>query len=125
MDYPCHKLSKDQWCDKRGTGGFMGHTCVPIQKNNDKDHRPQITPSQLKQAIDETIKKLMWRLNEDKGWGAWLSRHEISGFITEEYDEVKRAVHHKTLDDLKSELIDIAVGCIFATACINAKTLDW
>lgn len=125
MDYPCHKLPKDKWCDKDGLGGFMGHTCLLVQKRSDKAHRQQITPDQLDNAVDETINKLMWRLNEDKGWGAWLSRHEISGFITEEYDEVKDAVHEGSLADIKRELIDIAVGCIFATACINAKAMDW
>ncbi len=103
----------------------MGHTCLPTQKRSDKDHRPQITSGQLDNAIDETINKLMWRLNEDKGWGAWVSRHEISGFITEEYDEVKDAVHGGSLADIKNELMDVAVSCIFAIACIDSKTLDW
>lgn len=31
MDYPCHKLTKEFWCDKDGPGGFMGHTCVTDQ----------------------------------------------------------------------------------------------
>lgn len=26
-DFPCHALPKDQWCDRHGPGGFMGHTC--------------------------------------------------------------------------------------------------
>jgi NTP pyrophosphatase (non-canonical NTP hydrolase) len=33
-DYPCHSLPKDQWCDRHGRGGFMGHTCnlpAPIE----------------------------------------------------------------------------------------------
>jgi hypothetical protein len=25
--YPCHDKDPDQWCDKYGRGGFMGHTC--------------------------------------------------------------------------------------------------
>lgn len=24
---PCHALTRDQWCDRRGAGDFMGHTC--------------------------------------------------------------------------------------------------
>jgi hypothetical protein len=24
---PCHSLPRDQWCDREGPGGFMGHTC--------------------------------------------------------------------------------------------------
>lgn len=26
-EYPCHALPRDQWCDRDGPGGFMGHTC--------------------------------------------------------------------------------------------------
>lgn len=125
MEYPCHKLPKEQWCDSQGPGGFMGHTCLPIQKRSDKDHRPQIKRLAVKKAGETVRRKLLDRLDNDKGWGAWLSRHEISGFITEEYDEVKDAVHGGSLADIKSELMDIAVGCIFAIACIDSKTLDW
>ena len=95
------------------------------QKRSDKEHRPQITRIQVRCAVDQTVTKLFDRLDNEKGWGSWLSRHEILGFLTEEYDEVKDAVHTKTLAELKSELIDIADGCIFAIACINAETLDW
>jgi len=27
--YVCHLLPKDEWCDRDGLGGFMGHTCEP------------------------------------------------------------------------------------------------
>lgn len=27
---PCHSRPKEEWCDKHGPGGFMGHTCYPI-----------------------------------------------------------------------------------------------
>lgn len=26
--YPCHQKPKEQWCDRRGPGDFMGHTCI-------------------------------------------------------------------------------------------------
>lgn len=26
---PCHSLPREQWCDRDGPGGFMGHTCGP------------------------------------------------------------------------------------------------
>lgn len=25
--YPCHSRPREQWCDRDGPGGFMGHTC--------------------------------------------------------------------------------------------------
>jgi hypothetical protein len=27
--WPCHRKPRRDWCDKEGTGGFMGHTCLP------------------------------------------------------------------------------------------------
>lgn len=28
MDFPCHAKPQDEWCDRYGPGGFMGHTCI-------------------------------------------------------------------------------------------------
>ena len=95
-----------------------------VQKRSDRDYRKQITQSQIEKAIDETKKKLFERL-EEKGYGAWLSRHEISGFLTEEYHEVIESIHKENLDNVKEELKDVAVGCLFAIACIDAEGLDW
>ncbi len=95
------------------------------QHRSDKDHRPQITRAQVRRAISETTIKLFDRLDNDKGWGSWLSRHEILGFLEEETYETKKAVHEGCLEDIASELKDCAVGCIFAIACIRAGTLDW
>lgn|ERR1017187_2582987 len=25
---PCHSRPKNQWCDSKGPGGFLGHTCM-------------------------------------------------------------------------------------------------
>lgn len=95
-----------------------------MTKRNDKDHRPKITRLELEKAKKEIFAKLEYRL-EEKGYGAWLSRHEILGIITEEYDEVIDAVTCGDITDVKEELKDVAVGCLFAIACINAETLDW
>ena len=94
----------------------MGKT----QKRSDKDHRQQITPEQVSNIVDLTEDRLFARLNE-KGYGAWVSQHEILGFLTEEYHETIEAVHSKSVEDLRTELVDIAVGCIFGIACIEAK----
>lgn len=94
------------------------------QKRSDKDHRPQIVNSKIHNAHYHVLKRLFERL-EEKGHGAWLSRHEILGFVTEEYDELVGAVHEKSLEEVKEELKDIGVACTFAIACIDSKTLDW
>lgn len=27
-DWPCHEHPPENWCDRDGPGGFMGHTCI-------------------------------------------------------------------------------------------------
>jgi hypothetical protein len=72
-------------------------------------------------------KELARRINE-KGAGTFASRHEILGTVTEEYHELEDAVMIKSisgLEDIKDELLDIAVACVFGVTCIDANTLEW
>ena len=32
-DFQCHSLPKEKWCDWRGPGDFMGHTCGKPRTN--------------------------------------------------------------------------------------------
>jgi hypothetical protein len=32
--YPCHKKRKEEWCDRYGPDGFMGHTCLPPRRTH-------------------------------------------------------------------------------------------
>ncbi|MCK5612597.1 hypothetical protein KAR91_62575 [Candidatus Pacearchaeota archaeon] len=98
----------------------MGET----QKISDKDHRPQLSPAQVGDAVKLTSSELI-RCLDEKGYGAWLSRHEIFGVVDEEYIELGEAVHSETKERVKQELLDLAVACIFGVACIDAETLDW
>lgn len=34
-NYPCHSKPKEEWCDREGPGGFMGHTCGAVNTNMD------------------------------------------------------------------------------------------
>ena len=120
-EYPCRKLPREEQCDYKGKGGFMGHTC---QRVSDKDHRLQITEQKIREAVRLVRNDTFRRLGQ-KGFGTWLSRHEILGFLTEEYLEAVEAVHSKSISEVEAELLDIAVGCIFGIACIESKTLDW
>ncbi len=81
--------------------------------------RKQLTNEQIGKAVEKTVTKLNCRLKQ-KGYGTFVGTHEILGVITEEYYELIDAVHRKKQSDIEEELIDLAVGCIFATACINA-----
>lgn len=96
-----------------------------VGKRSDKGHRPQIPVTAIEKAKTQVEKNLMLRLKE-KGFGAWLSRHEILGLVVEEgQKEVVDVVHSGTAVELKKELSDLAVACIFGIACIEEKTLDW
>ena len=88
--------------------------------------RPCITTDQINNTNLVLMRKLKDRLNE-KGCGSFVSRHEILGVLTEEYDEVIKAVHSGTLFEIENELLDVAVGCLFGAACIRAglDTLEY
>lgn len=95
------------------------------KKRSEVEHRPTITDEKLVWAIG-TVRFQLNKRMEEKGKGAWLSRHEILGIITEECDvELKEAVHSSNKQHIMAELCDIAVGCVFAMACIEQGTLDW
>ena len=94
------------------------------QKRSDKDHREQISQQQASEAV-AWVRYWLFRRLDQKGYGSWTSRHEVLGFLTEEYHEATEAVHSKSPEEIRAELVDIAVGCIFGIACIDAKTLDW
>lgn len=88
--------------------------------------RTQITAQQLDNAMETLRNKLVSRL-EEKGYGTLASRHESLGVIEEEYIELIDAV---TEDgplggEVRHELIDLAVACVFSVACIDAGTMDW
>ena len=86
--------------------------------------RTQINNDQVNWGIDDLIKKLYQRL-EQKGWGTFSSSHEILGVIAEEYKELIDAVHENNLDNVKKELLDIAVGSLFGYICVEEKTVEW
>ena len=75
-------------------------------------------------AVNKTVEKLKFRL-EQKGYGTFASRQEILGVITEEYKEFLDAVHKKDYNEMREEIIDLAVSCIFGLACFDENTIDW
>lgn len=86
--------------------------------------RVQLTDKQVMDAVNKTIEKLQFRLDQ-KGYGTFASRHEILGVIAEEYNEFAEAVHSKNYEEMKAEILDLAVGCIFGLACFDEDTIDW
>jgi MerR HTH family regulatory protein len=45
---PCHKLPHSQWCDRKGPGDFMGHTCFKERTYSSNDIA-DITGASLRQ----------------------------------------------------------------------------
>ena len=77
--------------------------------------RPQITEDEIKQTMAIIEAKLRRRLAK-KGWGAYASRHEILGIVTEEFFEAVEAVRENDeigYQHYTDELLDIAVAAGF------------
>lgn len=89
-----------------------------------KQMRTQIPQSSLDLSSLDVQKSLTKSLIK-KGHGTFSSIHEISGVITEECAEFYEAIKLNNHALIKQELLDIAVACHFAIACINENTLDW
>lgn len=70
------------------------------------------------------MEKMRARL-ETKGYGSFVSSHEVLGMIAEEYEELLDAVHDNDWDQLDKELLDLAVGATFSLACLRNGGLEW
>ena len=93
-------------------------------KRSQVQHRKQLSEFDIGLTVASMEVQINKVLNK-KGSGAWLSRHELLGVLTEEYHEVVDAVHSGKQDDIAAELMDVAVTCLFGITCIKKKTLDW
>lgn len=74
--------------------------------------------------IDRTLRKILLKLRADlrsKGRGAFVSSHEIYGILAEELNvELLDAIHANDPQQIQKELIDVAVGALFALASYEA-----
>jgi hypothetical protein len=86
------------------------------------EQRKQVCSEAIAKAFDSCIDKMFEALKK-KGSGAFVSSHEILGVLTEEYDEVKLAVHENDIGWLKAELMDVVVAAIFSLASIETIQL--
>jgi ElaB/YqjD/DUF883 family membrane-anchored ribosome-binding protein len=78
--------------------------------------RPEVSVEEIEKGIQKLADKLNYRL-ASKGRGAYASRHEILGILEEEMVEVKEAIRDDTQQgyiEFQKELLDVAVGAIFA-----------
>ena len=93
-------------------------------KNVHKPDRKQVPERTIDETIEDFTDMLRFRLKE-KGYGTFASRHEALGVIVTEMQELTHAVEHEHSAEIKHELMDVAVRCVFAVACMNAGTMDW
>lgn len=80
----------------------------------------QVTPTKelkVKRYLLEELKKQ----KEKKGLNAFISPHEISGVVTEEYDEMKEMVHKNNIEGLRKELIDIVIAAYWSLCSIECQ----
>ncbi len=85
--------------------------------------RLKVKDKYVKRARRLLKKKLAYRIAQ-KGPHSYASVHEAYGIIAEEVKELLDAVQSNKREDVISEMLDIAVGCIFAIACHEAGGYD-
>jgi len=89
--------------------------------------RKEITEQQIEPTLNQLRHKIHYRLKQ-YGNHSFASKHEILGLITEEYHELTEAIKTERgdyLPEVRNELLDLAVACIFGVTCIDHKGLDW
>lgn len=87
---------------------------------NSENPRVLVEETALLTATQRIGNQLKERI-EQKGSHSYASNHEALGLITEEYYELLKAVRKNDNENVKEELVDIAVGCIFALASMIQK----
>lgn len=83
--------------------------------------RPQVDDGHIADGLKDIYSKLLSRLNQ-KGHGAYASRHEILGILEEEMKEVKDEIQNDGAAGNAAfgrECLDIAVAGLFGYICIR------
>ena len=86
--------------------------------------RPQFTQKNLDTAVDDITEMMEKRLIQ-KGKGIYLSSHEALGILTEECVELIDAIRANDAKQIKKELIDISVACVFGIASLHTGQMHW
>lgn len=89
-----------------------------------KNNRFPIAINNVERGVGEFEAAWLERLNK-KGYGIFISTHEILGVVNEEHHELVEAIKNNDLENIREELMDIAVACIHGIASIDTKKMDW
>lgn len=91
---------------------------IDLMKREMEMERPIISTDRIIETIKVQTAHLMEQI-EKKGSVSWVSKHEALGIVNEEHHELIHAVQSNNIEDIRSELLDIATACIFGIACID------
>jgi phosphoribosyl-ATP pyrophosphohydrolase len=105
----------------RTSTGFRGNE---ESEKGERMIRHQMTVDDVQQQ-GMVINKLIQRRLIEKGYGIFVSRHEIMGSVNEEKFECTVADHDKDHDALYNELADLAVACIMGMVSIASEKMDY
>lgn len=89
-----------------------------------KTNRHMLGEKNIHHALEVVAETFDKRLKE-KGTHILVSTHEILGIVEEECTELKDAVRSCVQQNVKRELVDIAVACLAGIASIDSKKMDW
>ncbi|NJO90397.1 MAG: hypothetical protein HC831_16680 [Chloroflexia bacterium] len=67
------------------------------------------------------MEKALERATEKKRRRIFCFSHEILGALSEEMLEFQEEVHHKDMEAVRAELLDIAVVAFWGVASLNQK----
>lgn len=82
--------------------------------------RTVVNTNEVERGVGELESTWLKRLDE-RGYGIFISDHETLGIVTEEYHELIQAVKNNDLENIREELMDIAVACMHGVASIDKK----
>lgn len=84
--------------------------------------RTEWTQEQVADAL-EKVANMVWHSLQEKGKGAFASRHEALGIIQEEMTELEGAVTSYNAGAVEDEFVDLAVAAILSVA--SRTHFDW
>lgn len=84
-----------------------------------KAPRVEVSDKEIEKVFtDDLIKQLTKKLKKH-GNGAYHGPHESLGITTEEFWELVEAVKSNNIDDVESELFDVAIACLWGVASLR------
>lgn len=84
-----------------------------------KPERPQVDQAERDQLIADVTRALARRCKKH-GIGAFWSGHEGLGVVAEEYHELVEALRSNDRRRVRDKAMDVAIGCLWLVASLDA-----